>query len=169
MQKQSWTAEDMALLQTLWAAGETAAAIAGRLGGGMSRSAVLGKVFRLRLRTENDVTARAVAKSPPPMGGVMLVLARRRRRPRRKQPQPVPAPCSKYKTLLELTNNTCRWPHGRPGAGKFFFCGAPEADLERGMPYCERHMRRAYPGFAGMATTGFDGARGRMSPLAMGI
>jgi GcrA cell cycle regulator len=51
------------------------------------------------------------------------------------------------KTLLELTNNTCRWPHGRPGTEKFHFCGAPEADLERGIPYCARHMRRAYPMF----------------------
>ena len=33
---------------------------------------------------------------------------------------------------------------GRPGTRTFSFCGAPGADLERGMPYCARHARRAY-------------------------
>ena len=42
-----WTRERIALLKKLWADGETAAAIAMRLR--MSKSAVLGKVFRLRL------------------------------------------------------------------------------------------------------------------------
>jgi hypothetical protein len=55
-----------------------------------------------------------------------------------------------YKSLLELTNITCRWPHGRPGTDRFFFCGAPEADLERGIPYCARHMQRAYPAGVGV-------------------
>ena len=43
-----WTRERIALLKELWADGETATAIATRLR--MSKSAVLGKVFRLRLR-----------------------------------------------------------------------------------------------------------------------
>jgi hypothetical protein len=55
-----------------------------------------------------------------------------------------PDAVSSHKTLFELTNNTCRWPHGRPGSRAFFFCGAAGADLERGIPYCEPHMRRAY-------------------------
>ena len=48
------------------------------------------------------------------------------------------------KSLLELTNDCCRWPHGRPGTPTFFFCGALGGDLEHGMPYCARHARRAY-------------------------
>jgi hypothetical protein len=48
MQGEAWTAERVAFLIELWAAGETAAAIGGRLGG-VSRSAVLEKIFRLRL------------------------------------------------------------------------------------------------------------------------
>jgi GcrA cell cycle regulator len=43
-----WTTDRTDLLRRLWGAGETAAAIGDRLGG-MSRSAVLGKIFRLRL------------------------------------------------------------------------------------------------------------------------
>jgi hypothetical protein len=40
-----WTEQKLALLKTLWAEGKTASAIAESLGG-VSRSAVLGKVFR---------------------------------------------------------------------------------------------------------------------------
>jgi len=46
--RDAWTAERIDLLKKLWAEGETATVIAGRLGG-LSRSAVLGKIFRLRL------------------------------------------------------------------------------------------------------------------------
>jgi GcrA cell cycle regulator len=48
MRGESWSDEEIDLLKKLWAAGETAQAIAAKLGD-MSRSAVLGKIFRLRL------------------------------------------------------------------------------------------------------------------------
>jgi GcrA cell cycle regulator len=47
-----WTTERIALLKRLWAQGNTANAIAAELGG-LSRSAVLGKIFRLRLAPPN--------------------------------------------------------------------------------------------------------------------
>jgi GcrA cell cycle regulator len=43
-----------------------------------------------------------------------------------------------------LTNNTCRFPIGKPGSAGFHFCGEAGADLENGRPYCERHAKRAY-------------------------
>lgn len=48
------------------------------------------------------------------------------------------------KMLHELTNRCCRWPYKRPGTERYFFCGVEEADLEAGIPYCPRHMERAY-------------------------
>ena len=51
---------------------------------------------------------------------------------------------STRKSLFQLTNHCCRWPHGRPGTKNFFFCGAGGADVENGQPYCAEHMRRAY-------------------------
>jgi hypothetical protein len=48
------------------------------------------------------------------------------------------------KTLLELTNACCRWPIGDPSKKAFHFCGEPGADLDQGIPYCERHRQRAY-------------------------
>jgi GcrA cell cycle regulator len=150
-----WTAERVELLRALWAKGETAVAIAARLGG-PSRSAVLGKIYRLRLHTD-QAPLNAPAKKPAPNKhtGIQAPARRRRRTKYKKRTpiSPVPAPVRQYKSLLELTNTTCRWPHGRPGTDRFFFCGVPEADLERGIPYCPLHMQRAYPNGLGATTS----------------
>lgn len=139
MRGESWPVEQIELLKRLWTAGETAVVIGERLGG-KSRSAVLGKIFRLRLDAEpaggrKKIAATADRHSAAPS---------RRRRRQIKPPPIAPKPLTQNKSLLELTNATCRWPHGRPGAPNFFFCGLPEADLEQGIPYCAKHMRRAY-------------------------
>jgi GcrA cell cycle regulator len=143
MASESWTPERVAFLRNLWSEGETAAAIAIRLGG-LSRSAVLGKVYRLRLDAAGSAAAAKPRKAGTRDGNASL--ARRRRGGKRKPPLQVPPTAGRRgKTLLELTNATCRWPHGRPGTKNFFFCGAAGAALERGIPYCARHMARAYP------------------------
>jgi GcrA cell cycle regulator len=121
-----WTAERVSLLKQLWASGATAKAIGAQLGG-LSRSAVLGKIYRLR-RAEP-------ASAPKP----------RPTRRRSKQSEVLPAaPSCEPKRLLDLTNNSCRWPIAGPARRAIFFCGAPEADLAGGMPYCAYHARRAY-------------------------
>jgi GcrA cell cycle regulator len=60
MRTESWTVEQIDLLKKLWAEGKTAAAIAAQLGD-LSRSAVLGKVHRLRLRTAKAAAANATS------------------------------------------------------------------------------------------------------------
>jgi GcrA cell cycle regulator len=137
-----WTRERIALLKKLWADGETATAIAARLR--MSRSAVLGKVFRLRLRPAANATTAAALRNTK-------ILSRRHksRSPNKDRGKPAAAAAPAMapgKTLFELTNGSCRWPHGQPGTKTFHFCGASGADLEGGRPYCERHARRAYVG-----------------------
>jgi GcrA cell cycle regulator len=57
-------------------------------------------------------------------------------------PEP-PWPCS----LFELTDFSCRWPIGDVGTPEFYFCGAHEADVYRGRPYCREHARLAFHGF----------------------
>lgn len=123
-----WPHSRIAILKQMWTDGATAAAIAERLG--VSRSAVLGKIHRLRHRTAEQKLA--------------AVLERRRAARQLHQPGRVIHPRRRGISLLDLTNDTCRWPHGEPGKRGFFFCGAPDADLEGGRPYCARHMRRAY-------------------------
>jgi GcrA cell cycle regulator len=135
-----WTGRRIALLKQLWAQGETATAIAAHLQ--MSRAAVLGKVFRLRLRPAKKAAAAR-------RGAAALGRRRRGRAPAKPQAKPAApvAPVAPVgKSLFELTNDCCRWPHGQPGTATFFFCGAPGADVEGGRPYCERHARRAYVG-----------------------
>jgi GcrA cell cycle regulator len=155
----SWTAERIALLKDLWANGATADAIGVRLGG-LSRSSVLGKIFRLRLAPSKAGTrAKKAVGNPPAQWSVAFPalslpaptdgnsLARRRPSPEQERLRPgARSPGAQGKTLLELTNDCCRWPYRRPGTRKFFFCGADGADLEGGIPYCARHMQRAYPG-----------------------
>jgi len=122
-----WTAERVSLLKELWANGATAEAIGAQLGG-LSRSAVLGKIYRLR----RGGKSRAAPKARP-------------NGPRSKQDEPPPeAPRTELKHLLDLTNQCCRWPIVRRGVRGIFFCGAPEADLASGVPYCPYHARRAY-------------------------
>ncbi len=106
MPAESWTREQIELLKHLWNEGLTAAAIATQLGG-VSRSAVLGKVHRLRLRTDKAAAA-SPAKAKSAGERCAETAPARRRRKRRKLPV-APAAVRQHKTLFELTNKTCRW------------------------------------------------------------
>jgi GcrA cell cycle regulator len=109
MRGEAWSVERIEMLRTLWTAGETAVAIGERLGG-KSRSAVLGKVFRLRLEANHVAAAKATAKTAEVRGERPSAPARRRRQ-RAKPPQIPPKPVTQYKSLLELTNQTWLWSH----------------------------------------------------------
>jgi GcrA cell cycle regulator len=50
-------------------------------------------------------------------------------------------PIGQRRTLLELTEDTCRWPIGDPASAEFFFCGGKPIT---GLPYCAHHSRIAY-------------------------
>lgn len=140
MQREAWRDDDIALLRRLWAEGVTAQVIAERIGY-VSRSAVLGKIFRLRLPPGGD-TAKAAA---PPRAATAASAAPARRRPAAAAIAPPAEKTARQgRTLFELTNDCCRWPYRRPGTERYFFCGAAGADLEGGVPYCARHMKRAY-------------------------
>jgi GcrA cell cycle regulator len=141
-----WSEERIAILKQMWAERATAAAIAVRLGG-LSRSAVLGKIHRLRRGAAVPAMTPNKDAAPAPCDAAALAYRRRagRSAPRSSsRPRAKESPPRSSKTLLELTNDSCRFPHGEPGTRGFFFCGAPEADLEGGRPYCARHARLAY-------------------------
>jgi len=152
-----WTTERIGALQRLWADGKTAVEIAAVLDG-VSRSAVLGMIFRLRLgagagggsKTAATKTAKGRATSAPPLAPT------RRHRRKRKNPNADPPRRSGPVGLFDLENDMCRWPHGQLGGRNYLFCGSPGADLSGGIPYCALHMRRAYliPPRAASAKTG---------------
>jgi GcrA cell cycle regulator len=150
----SWTDERVELLKKLWADGLSASQIAGELGG-ITRNAVIGKVHRLGLsgRAKSPSSAaprprkaRAPAHmlrvSRPAMRG-NTALAQAFEYEVEAEPEFVDnvVPIGQRRTLLELTELTCRWPIGDPGGADFFFCGGQTVV---NLPYCAYHSRIAY-------------------------
>jgi GcrA cell cycle regulator len=138
-----WTEIAIEELRQLWAAGASASVIARELG--VTREAVLGKAFRLRLAHRKAPPAARPKPSqiwrpktslkprPPFMPDKPLAPMPERR-------SPMPSGMRRLQ-LLELEPNQCRWPVGDPRMREFFFCGA---DADVGCIYCPHHMRRAF-------------------------
>ena len=159
MRSRLWTTERVGVLRRLWADGKTAVEIAAALDG-VSRSAVLGMIFRLRLGAD-DGTGGKTARTKPAKSRAAAVppLAPSRRHWRRRKKNSIadtPPRRSGPVGLFDLANEMCRWPHGQLGGRNYLFCGAPGADLSGGIPYCALHMGRAYliPPRAAAAKTG---------------
>ncbi len=55
--------------------------------------------------------------------------------------QSVVVPISRHLNLLQLNENTCRWPVGDPLSSDFHFCGA---DSDENSPYCAFHAKIAF-------------------------
>lgn len=148
----SWTDERVELLKKLWQDGLSASQIAAELGG-VTRNAVIGKVHRLGLSGRGQPTSsikrqRRTHSSGPrrtrtvTMGNLALkqtvdALPEPELRPRRDVVVPIPRKLS----ILQLSEQTCKWPVGDPGQDDFYFCG--HDSLENG-PYCEYHAGVAY-------------------------
>jgi GcrA cell cycle regulator len=145
MLAQTWTDERLELLKSGFADGLSCREIAATVG--VSRNAVIGKISRLNLKRDKD---RMVRTARPERTGE----ARPRGAPRLRQmllkaypSQPdaarVDEPIHNGHTcsLLELGNDTCRWPISTPGLDDFCFCGNPPLG---GLPYCAGHSRLAY-------------------------
>ncbi len=139
----SWTPERENKLKVLWKKGYTASQIAGMLGE-TTRNAVIGKAHRLNLE------ARAVSKKPSTalktktennyISEVKYEKLSRKARFKSllldKNFEP-----ENPKKLIELTDDTCRWPFGHPYEKDFYFCG--RKPLEK-FPYCKLHVLYAF-------------------------
>ena len=150
----SWTDERVELLKKLWSDGLSASQIAAELGG-ITRNAVIGKVHRLGLsgRAKSASTA-APRQRKARASAHMMRMARASIRGNTAlahayefETEAAPElieniiPIGQRRTLLELTEQTCRWPIGDPGSSDFFFCGG---NTIAGLPYCAFHSRLAY-------------------------
>jgi len=150
----SWTDERVELLKKLWADGLSASQIAAELGG-ITRNAVIGKVHRLGLSGRAKSTSSASprprkARSPSHMlriGRASIrgntALAHAYDLEADAEPELIDniIPIGQRRTILELNEQTCRWPVGDPGSSDFFFCGG---NTVTGLPYCAYHSRVAY-------------------------
>ena len=143
-----------------WSQGVTARRIARELGGGISRSAVLGKIHRLGfaelsprawVHRSQLKRARARRMSPQLLAALGRTFAGQHwpppawvieAKPYVEDPRvDADIPLAQRRTLLELTRGACRWPVGDPSHPDFFFCGA---EALRGERYCAAHRARAY-------------------------
>lgn len=151
-QRVAWTSERVARLRKLYKEGNSAAQIA-RAFGDVSRSAVIGKLFRLGLTCHSGAKrkvlaaphkrAQGKAKPSRPSGRVA------RRDNGHAKPRPVlrdvklapdavvPGP---HIALMEAGRNQCRWPVSGSGVA-LLVCGASANG-----PYCAQHAKRAYTG-----------------------
>ena len=120
----SWTVERVALLLELWRQGISASAIGVQLG--LSRCAILGKVQRLRrlasnvrpskTRQSDTALPKSAASDTQPLHGSPPPAPRRRGKRGDRSESPHAKAKARGKGLLDLTNNSCRWPLGKPGA-----------------------------------------------------
>lgn len=170
-----WTEERVELLKKLWMEGLSASQIAGVLGEGVTRNAVIGKVHRLKLsgrakpvssaprvRSATRTTRRVSAPSDggaraglgvmmkqrsmhsaPTHGATALKIAEEFETEAYVAPQvqELFIPEEQRLSLLQLNEDTCKWPIGDPLSADFYFCGQHSNE---GKPYCEFHSRRAY-------------------------
>lgn len=152
----TWTDERVELLKKLWSDGLSASQIATELGG-VTRNAVIGKVHRLGLsgRAKAPPQPRPAAPRKPvqprpqtarPMSHGNLALKAENAPAPRPAPQPVvydlsEPPLVENASVLDLTEQTCRWPVGDPSSSGFHFCARKK---NSGIPYCAYHARIAY-------------------------
>jgi GcrA cell cycle regulator len=110
-----FTPDKVELLKRLWSDGLSASQIATKLGGGITRNAVIGKVHRLNL------SGRANVQDPT-------------------IPRVRPVPID-LRIRLVLGEGKCHWPIGDPMTPEFSFCSQPASN---GGPYCDYHSRMAF-------------------------
>lgn len=145
-----WTDERVAQLKALyfdthieWSFSQ----IAEKLGGGLSRNAVIGKAHRLGLERRRTgakpgVNRNGLARKPTPTAVNVQKINAARAAPEVK-PEPFVMACVEVEPLnismMDLTDETCRYPFGDDPA-TMTFCGL----LPDGGPYCAGHARIAF-------------------------
>ena len=158
----AWTDEIVEQLKQHWIDGKSASQIAGLLGNGVTRNAVIGKVHRLglagRAKTPSASVPRPRRHAPPPVhrvsgprlsshgprimrGATAFALAPETLADL-EQPEfeSVVLPMSLRVTIVDLKESMCRWPLGDPATSEFRYCGSPTATG----PYCTYHGGLAY-------------------------
>ncbi|HEY6733462.1 MAG TPA: GcrA family cell cycle regulator [Roseiarcus sp.] len=159
----AWTDEIVEQLKQHWIDGKSASQIAGLLGNGVTRNAVIGKVHRLglagRAKTPSTSIPRPRRLAPPPVhrvagprlsspaprimrGATAFALAPEAlsELERQEEFESVVLPMSLRVTIVELKESMCRWPLGDPATSEFRYCGSPAASG----PYCTYHGGLAY-------------------------
>jgi GcrA cell cycle regulator len=146
-----WTPERLRLLVKLVGEKQSSNKIADQIGA--TRSAVVGKCQRLGLRLLGGVPPKRKPKAVPEAVVVPVAVKVVERLEQDGEPPLIvdyeydaqnEFPVEHRKNLMELTNESCRFPVGDPRGQAFFFCGCEEADMAQGRPYCPKCAARAF-------------------------
>ena len=155
----AWTEERVEQLKKLWTEGLSASQIAKRLGD-VTRNAVIGKVHRLGLEPRAEPQRKNIAVGQ--LDGSILSVSYSGNLAFKETPvddieytknhdilqsniHSLDQSSDQFAvTILNLTENHCKWPQGDPGTEDFHFCGHQPLS---GMPYCEDHAKKAYKKF----------------------
>ncbi len=154
-----WTAEREAKAAEMWNAGASGDDISKALGG-VTRSAVIGKMHRMglggdksralfaqhkqRQQREAERRRRIAARSqerPAVRKTAIRELLERDAVSSKPQYEELQIPVAERRSILTVESHECRWPIGDPQEPDFHLCGKRKMD---GVPYCEFHARRAY-------------------------
>lgn len=132
--KHAWGEEQIALLTKLWKDGVSAKHIASEIGGGITRSAVIGKVHRLGLSGTQPRRARKPRRPRRSVSG-----------PRRQRwllhPLEVVDPVAPLDVgFFDLKFAHCRWESGKGEGGLPLYCGHEQI----GRSFCRFHHSIAY-------------------------
>lgn len=158
-----WSEERVQELKRLWAEGYSAGAIA-EIFGDKTRNAVIGKVHRINLAGRRTSITTDGARRPPRIRTKQTAKRVKRVAIPKSTPSPRPPlptapdsvvrlyefrlknpqvtfgnlvePDSLKLNTLDLTDRTCKWPHGDPAKPDFNYCGKK---IDFGTIYCEYH------------------------------
>lgn|SRR6185312_429846 len=153
-----WTAEAVAKLTSLWAEGKSTSQIAARLGNGITRNAVIGKLHRIGLKGQKGLPGVPIkpAKADRP---VRPEIARPVASPSPstvpEPPEPITLAPAEPVAFRDLRECQCRYIVGAVSGADTIYCGAMR---QFPSPYCEPHRalvrgpgtpgeRRAVPNF----------------------
>lgn len=155
----SWSDEAAETAKRLSAEGMSAGEIARIMSAehpGITRNAVIGKLHRLgcaggghQPNKDKAPGPRSVLCAPSslrptsPGARVGRYLRPRSEKQARLVERVSSAPESKWISIVDLEDASCRWPRGTPGDDDFAYCGA---QIEPARPYCPHHCGLAYVG-----------------------
>ena len=152
----AWTNQRVEELKNLWSEGLSASQIAKRLGD-VTRNAVIGKVHRLGLEARAKPAKKQVSVGQLDSNLISVSYSGNlafkdissndldyssnaaHTEPKSNNLHSVGS--HEYVSILNLTENNCKWPIGDPAAEKFWFCGH---ESEPGKPYCKTHISIAF-------------------------
>jgi GcrA cell cycle regulator len=139
-----WDGESVERAKAMFADGKTSRQIANAIGGGLSRSAVSGKLHRLGLVSPMTRSqAISVGRKSQPTGARPSLrchdIALQKFKAPRDEPKPATDESGARYTLETVPfTGACKWPHGDPQRADFHVCGNPCGGV-----YCDHHAARA--------------------------